>query len=221
MFAKHRGRFVVPESSHVTRFRRESLTSTVLLAQVREPPDISKSHAVTDNTEEKLHLAAPFRSVVLLGLLTVGSILSTAHHDRHVLARLAVLVQRGQLVPIPRGLVLHYHASTRLVPRFKHEYDFSPRGCRSTFLLVGNFRSRRVSAPRFSVSPVRDERAFVSRTLYRETRLDERAPISAIGCTRFAIKRDEISLLSRATTATNEQLNVNDRDDEDVDEYEP
>lgn len=92
---------------------RMLLTSSVLLAQVRESPDIPESHAVTDNTEEKLHLAAPFRSVLLLGFLTASSILASGYHDCHVLACLTFLVQRSQLMPISRTLVPDYHSSPR------------------------------------------------------------------------------------------------------------
>lgn len=104
------------------------LTSSVLLAQVRESPYIPKPHAVTDNTEEKLHLPAPFRPVLLLGLLTASSILIPGYHDCHVLPCLTFLVQRSQLMPISRILVLDYHASLRtsLFPKAKRRVRFFP-----------------------------------------------------------------------------------------------
>ena len=38
------------------------LTSTILVTQIREPPDISKSHSKSNATEHELHFAAPFLS---------------------------------------------------------------------------------------------------------------------------------------------------------------
>lgn len=86
------------------------LTATVLLAQVRKPPDIAQTNAVPDNTEKELHLAAPFRPVVLLRLLLVtGGILTWRRYDCYVMSGLAVVVQGSELVPIPRCLALDYH----------------------------------------------------------------------------------------------------------------
>ena len=115
------------------------LTSSVLLAQVRESPYIPKPHAVTDNTEEKLHLPAPFRPVLLLGLLTASSILIPGYHDCHVLPCLTFLVQRSQLMPISRILVLDYHASLRtsLFPKAKRRVSLSLSFSPSLFCLFG------------------------------------------------------------------------------------
>ena len=42
------------------------LTSTILVAQVREPPDVSQSDGVTNTREDELELAAPGRSLLVL-----------------------------------------------------------------------------------------------------------------------------------------------------------
>jgi len=79
------------------------------LAQVRKPPDVAQAHAVSDNTEEELHFPAPRCPVLLLGILAVDNILTRRHRDRHVLARLAIVVQGSQLVPVSRSLALYHH----------------------------------------------------------------------------------------------------------------
>lgn len=84
------------------------LTTSVLLAQIRKPPDVAQTHAVSDDTEEELHFPAPCRPILLLVLLGVDDIL--VHHDCHVLGGLAVVVQGSQFMPIPRGLALDYHS---------------------------------------------------------------------------------------------------------------
>lgn len=85
------------------------LTTSVLLAQVRKPPDISQTHAVSDNTEKELHFAAPCRSVLFFRLWWVVNDILISCHDRYALAGLAVVVQGSQLVPISRGLGPDYH----------------------------------------------------------------------------------------------------------------
>lgn len=82
-----------------------TLTTSVLLAQIRKPPDIAQTDAVSNNTEKKLHFSAPRRPVLLLRILT--NILTCCRHDRHVVAGLAVVVQGSQLVPISSGLDYH------------------------------------------------------------------------------------------------------------------
>lgn len=76
------------------------------MAQIRKPPDIAQTDAVSDNTEKELHLAAPCRPVLLLDRLLAGNILTRGRHDRHV-GGLAVVVQGSQLVPISSGLGYH------------------------------------------------------------------------------------------------------------------
>lgn len=84
-----------------------TLTTSVLLAQIRKPPDIAQTNAVSDNTEKELHFPAPCRPVFLLRLLAADNILTRGRHDRHVVAGLAVVVQGSQLVPISSGLDYH------------------------------------------------------------------------------------------------------------------
>ena len=83
-----------------------TLTTSVLLAQIRKPPDIAQTDAVSDNTEKKLHFPTPRRPVLFLRFST-SNILSCCRHDRHVVAGLAVVVQGSQLVPISSGLDYH------------------------------------------------------------------------------------------------------------------
>lgn len=68
------------------------LTTSVLLAQIRKPPDIAKTHAVPDNTEKELHFPTPCRPVLLLRLLATGGILASCCYDRHVMGGLATVV---------------------------------------------------------------------------------------------------------------------------------
>lgn len=89
------------------------LTTSVLLAQIRKPPDIAKTHAVPDNTKEELHFPTPRRPVLLLRLLAAGDILTSCCYDRHVMGGLATVVQRCQLVPISRR-TFDYHSPVDL-----------------------------------------------------------------------------------------------------------
>ena len=65
------------------------LTSTILVAQVREPPHVSQSDGVTNTREDELKLAAPGRSLfVLLGdrlvLLALKSNRNCQHLQHHI-----------------------------------------------------------------------------------------------------------------------------------------
>lgn len=68
------------------------LTTSILLAQIRKPPDIAKTHAVSDNTEKELHFPTPRRSILLLRFLAAGDILTSCRHDRHVMGGLATVI---------------------------------------------------------------------------------------------------------------------------------
>ncbi|KMQ86866.1 hypothetical protein RF55_14038 [Lasius niger] len=59
------------------------LTTSILLAQIRKPPDIAKTHAVPDNTEKELHFPTPCRPILLLRFLASG-ILTSCRHNRHM-----------------------------------------------------------------------------------------------------------------------------------------
>lgn len=68
------------------------LTTSILLAQIRKPPDIAKTHAVSDNTEKELHFPTPRRPILVLRFLAADDILTSCRHDRHVMSGLAMVV---------------------------------------------------------------------------------------------------------------------------------
>lgn len=61
-----------PNIPHVTYFTLvrphppHSLTSSILLTQIRKPPDVAQPHRVPDDAEEELHLAGPGSPVRLV-----------------------------------------------------------------------------------------------------------------------------------------------------------
>lgn len=145
-----------------------TLTASVLLAQIRKPPDIAQTDAVPDNTEEELHFPAPCRPVFLLRLLTDGNILTSGRHDRHVVD-LAVVVQRSQLVPISSGL--DYHSPVGLDVYTKNRSLFS----RWVAYLIEIFNTLLVFVcqthprPRRTTSPLPAARLFPFPRVYTRT----------------------------------------------------
>lgn len=88
-------------------WQAQELTSAVLVAQVREPPDVGEVHGEPDDGEQEVHLARPGLAHILLGASMPGP----GAHGRHL---------------YPSGPILHHpHNNITYIP---HSDILSLRG---------------------------------------------------------------------------------------------